>query len=222
LGYSLSKLKEDTICILIFASKLRPGILRKLLCLYKKSDQLLKSGRFGEGLWPLHPASGQFIHWLIRFHGLTRGLEVGAGIGFSTAWIVSALLSPPCKGVEGSLVSLEYFLPKVKQWEKHMRLLFGEGYEKTVTMIPSSFELWLRNAGRKKFDFVFFDQRKEDYLAHLKLLLPRLKKGAFIVADNVISHAKFCQDYLDFVKKDRRFRSVTLDIGQGIEVSQFS
>ncbi len=190
--------------------------LKKLFDLYKKSDQLLKSGKFGEGLWPLHRLSGQFIHWLIRFHGLKRGLEVGAGIGYSTGWLVAGLLE-----TGGNLSSLEYFLPKVKQWEKHMKLLFGKGYEKSVTMIPSSFELWLRHAGRKKFDFVFFDQRKEDYLSHLKLLIPHLKKGAFIVADNVISHAKFCQDYLDCVKTDPRFKSVTLKIGQGIEVSRF-
>lgn len=190
--------------------------LKKLLRLYANSDVLLKSRRFGEGLWPLDPAVGQVLHTLIRTHGLSRGLEVGAGIGYSTAWFVEAF-----RATKGSLISLEYFLPKVAQWERHMNYIFSEQFEQVVQLIPSEFTKWLTKAGPGKFDFVFFDQRKMDYLPHLKLLLPKLKKGAFITADNVVSHAHECQDYLDFVKKDRRFESFTLQLGQGLEITRY-
>lgn len=192
------------------------NVLKKLLKLYKKSNQLLKTGKFGEGLWPLSPESGQFLYWLIRFFNLKSGLEVGAGVGYSSAWLTAGF-----QKTGGHVITFEYFLPKVEQWEKHMDQLFGKQYSKTITMIPSDLERGLIHLDRQKYDFVFFDQRKEDYARHLQLLLPFLKKGAFIAVDNAISHREFCQDYLNVVKNDRRFSSTTLQLGQGIELTRY-
>ena len=191
--------------------------LRKIENLYKKSDQLLATGKFGEGLWPLHAVTGEFLFYLIRFFKLRKGIEVGAGVGYSSAWFAAAL-----KETRGHLLSFEYYLPKVKQWEVHMKNLFGQNFLDFVTMVPSEFEKSMGHLKRNRgfFDFVFFDQRKEDYFSHLKLLLPSLQKGCFIAADNVISHQGFCQEYLEFVKTDLRFMSVTLPIGQGLEISR--
>lgn len=210
--------------------------LRNIEKLYKNCDQLLSTGRFGEGLWPVSPEVGHFMYWLIRFYKLKRGVEVGAGVGFSTAWLVASSFAPlrpltpykgnqptPAKEVVDSfkLISLEYYLPKVEQWEKHMQKLFGNEYEQIVQIVPSEFTRWIKYKSREKYDFVFFDQRKEHYLSHLKLILPSLKKGAFICADNVISHADACREYLDFVKNDKSFVSVTLELGDGVEVSRY-
>ncbi|MDP3976289.1 MAG: class I SAM-dependent methyltransferase [bacterium] len=190
--------------------------LRRLSNLYKKSDQLLASGRFGEGLWPLDAAVGQLLHYVILFKKLKKGLEVGAGVGYSSSWFISAFHQ-----TKGKLVGLEYFLPKVGQLEKHLQQLFGSAYVKTADVVPSEFTQWLKKSGRGKFDFVFFDQRKMDYLPHLKLLIPRLKKGAYICADNVVSHYHECEEYLRFLRRDKRFQTVTLELGQGLEISRY-
>jgi|CXWL01.1.fsa_nt_gi predicted O-methyltransferase YrrM len=191
--------------------------LRKLLRLYKKSDQLLKSGRFGEGLWPLDPAVGQLLHELIKTKKLTRGLEVGAGIGYSTIWFTAAF-----RETKGTIVSLEYFLPKVAELEKNLESFFGSDFDKIVQVVPTDIEKLIpKLSKRSKFDFIFFDQRKFDYLGHLKQLIPFLKKSAYIAADNVISHAHECQDYLKFVKSDSRFQSVTVELGQGLELTRY-
>ncbi|MDZ4216867.1 MAG: hypothetical protein U1C97_00940 [Candidatus Gracilibacteria bacterium] len=183
--------------------------------MYKKSDQLLASGHFGEGLWPVDMESGQMMNWLIRFFSLKRGVEVGAGVGYSTGFLVSGFLV-----TGGKLVSLEYFLPKVEQLEMHLKALFGTEYGQSVQIVPSSFERWIVQPGAEKYDFVFFDQRKGDYLPHLKMLMPKLKKGAFICADNVLSHRDECQDYLNFVRGDKRFESVRFESEQGMELSR--
>ena len=143
---------------------------RKIECLYKNCEQLIGSGRFGKGLWPVDPGIGQFMYWLIRLNNLKYGLEVGAGVGISTAWLNEAFIVN-----RGKLISFEYFLPKVEQWERHMSALFGNEYESGVEMVPSEFGRWVKYAGKRRFDFVFFDQRKEHYLRHLKLILPKLK-----------------------------------------------
>ena len=69
----------------------------------------------------------------------------------------------------------------------------------------------------KRFDIVFIDGKKREYLAYLKLILKKLNKNCLIVAHNTISHKEKMQDYLQFVKK--RFISTTLPFDKGLEIS---
>ena len=192
------------------------NFLMKIQLLYKKSDQLLKSGQFGEGFWPIDPFLGQFLSLLIQQYGLKNGVEIGAGVGYSTSWLAAGF-----RETQGKLVCLEYFFPKVEQWERHMKSLFGKDYGETVQIVPSDFRKWIRHIGRRKIDFVFLDHRKNEYLESLHLLLPHLKKGAFICADNVLSHEKACREYLDFVRTDKRFQSFVVPLEEGLEVTRY-
>lgn len=72
-----------------------------------------------------------------------------------------------------------------------------------------------------KFDFVFIDAGKIDYIVYLKLFLGKLENNAIIVADNVISHNETVKEYLDFIKSDPRFDSMTLPLDAGLEISVF-
>ena len=69
------------------------------------------------------------------------------------------------------------------------------------------------------FDFVFIDADKEAYPVYLDLLLPKLLPGSVIVADNVLSHADALKPYLTRVKDDPTLESVTVPIGNGLEVT---
>lgn len=190
--------------------------LSKIESLYKKCDQFLKSGQFGEGLWPLDPQVGQLLMYIISVYRLRNGIEVGAGIGFSTSWLGAGF-----RQTGGKLVSLEYFFPKVDQLEKNLSSVLGNEYDQIVQIVPSDFRKWLKNADRSKFDFVLLDHRKNEYLECLLSLIPRLKQGAFVFADNVRSHEKECREYLDFVQNSNKFETVTLPLGQGLEMSRF-
>lgn len=203
----------DDTCL---ASPFMERMLRKIQSLYKKSDQLLASGQFGTGLWPVDPVVGHFLMQLIIQYGLKNGLEIGAGVGYSSGWLGAGF-----QVTGGKLTSLEYFLPKVHQWEKHMKYLFGSPFDGHVEIVPSDFRKWVKHLGRKKLDFVFLDHRKNEYLESLQALLPHLKKGAFVCADNVTSHPKECAEYLKFVRNDKRFESATLEMGQGLELSRY-
>jgi len=181
--------------------------------MYNKVDQKLGTGLFGKGLWPVDQCVGQILYSIIKLYNLKSGLEVGAGVGYSTSFLVAGFLE-----TAGSLVSCEYFLPKVKELESNLRKIYGIQYEQVVQIVPSDVRRLNMSVVKKKFDFVFFDQRKGDYLEHLKLILPNLKRGAFICADNVISHQIECYDFLNFVRNDTRFSTVTVKIGDGLEI----
>lgn len=190
--------------------------LSRFFHILQKESELLDTGQFGEGLWPIDPVLGQFLYWLIRTKGLRHGLEVGAGVGYSTFWIAKALSEK-----EGKLTTFEFFPPKVEQLEQHLMKFFGKEYHQFINVVPSSFTKGYAHLGPQKFDFVFFDQRKSDYLKHLQMMLPKLKKGAYICADNVLSHPDASQEYLDFVRRDQRFETIIVSEGAGLSVSRY-
>ena len=66
-------------------------------------------------------------------------------------------------------------------------------------------------------ELVLIDCEKEDYERFLALL--RLAPGALVVADNILSHGLV--DYVRAVRSYAGVESVTLAIGQGLEVSRF-
>jgi predicted O-methyltransferase YrrM len=48
-----------------------------------------------------------------------------------------------------------------------------------------------------KFDFVFIDAWKPDYIKYLKLILPKMKPGGVITAHNVTSQGGSMKGFLD-------------------------
>jgi predicted O-methyltransferase YrrM len=63
----------------------------------------------------------------------------------------------------------------------------------------------------KKFDMVFSDGTKEQYLKYLKLVEKNLKKGSVIVADNAGVFKTSMWDYLEYVRNSGRYNSRTLE-----------
>jgi len=61
-----------------------------------------------------------------------------------------------------------------------------------------------------RFDFVFIDALKNEYLAYLRAVEPKLKARAVIVADNVIKYADEMRDFLDAVQNDPKYRTVII------------
>ena len=70
------------------------------------------------------------------------------------------------------------------------------GLDKTVTTIEGD-ALEILPGLEGKYDFVFFDALKEDYLKYFKAIEDNLEPGAVIVADNVIKMGSQMQDFLD-------------------------
>jgi predicted O-methyltransferase YrrM len=60
-----------------------------------------------------------------------------------------------------------------------------------------------------KFDLIFLDAVKNEYLQYLRLIEAKdlLKEGAIVVADNVIIYENEMQDYLEYVRNSVRYNS---------------
>ena len=84
-----------------------------------------------------------------------------------------------------------------------------------------------------KFDLVFIDADKENYLNYFELILPKMKKGGIILSDNVLwsgkvleplhpndESTKVLMEYNQVLATDSRIETVLLPIRDGLTVSR--
>ena len=69
------------------------------------------------------------------------------------------------------------------------------------------------------FDVVFLDADRPGYLTYLELVVPKLRSGGLLIADNATSHAHELTDYLARVKSHPQLFAVTIPIGNGEEIA---
>ena len=84
-----------------------------------------------------------------------------------------------------------------------------------------------------KFDLVFIDADKENYLNYFEMILPKMNKGGIILSDNVLWSGKVLEpihpndistkilvEYNQLLKDDPRVETVLLPIRDGLTVSR--
>jgi len=143
-----------------------------------------------------------------------RGIEVGSANGFGA---INMGIGFARTG--GHLYTLEINPRMMKECRENLQKV---GLEKTVTCIEGDALKTLPTL-EGEFDFVFIDAVKRDYFKYFKLIEPKLKPGAVIVADNVIRSAKAMQDFLDYIQKSPNYDTViiraSMEKGDGLSVS---
>jgi len=152
---------------------------------------------------PLNTTIGDAIilRILVESMKAKRGIEVGSangcgainmGIGFERTG--------------GHLYTLEINPRMVKECRENLKKV---GLENTVTCIEGDALKTLPTL-EGEFDFVFIDAVKRDYFKYLKLIEPKLKAGAVVVADNVIRSARAMKDFLDYIQESPNYDTVII------------
>ena len=85
----------------------------------------------------------------------------------------------------------------------------------------------------KKFDLVFIDADKENYINYFQMIVPMMNKGGVILSDNVLWSGKVLEDvkandkstkvlleYNELLKNDPRVETVLLPIRDGLTMSR--
>lgn len=138
---------------------------------------------------------------LVESAGCKRGVEVGSNKGFGAINMGIAF-----ERTGGHLYTLEIVPRLVKQCRENLEAV---GLEKTVTCIEGDALETMKDL-EGEFDFVFIDAVKSDYMKYLKLIEPKLKPGAVIVADNVIKSKRAMQDFLDYIENGPDYDTVII------------
>ncbi|MCH8067497.1 MAG: O-methyltransferase [Nanoarchaeota archaeon] len=153
--------------------------------------------------------TGKFFYNLVLISKAKNILEIGASNGYSTIWLAEA-----AKQNNGKVTTIEISENKIKMAKenfnraklKNIKIIHGDALKE----IPKL---------KEKFDFMFIDAIKRDYIKYLKLNEKNLKKGAVIVADNAIIFKEKMKHYLNYLQNNKNYSSVLVPIGTGIEFS---
>ncbi|MHB8535682.1 MAG: O-methyltransferase, partial [Sulfuricaulis sp.] len=124
------------------------------------------------------PFEGALLAMLVRLTGARRILEIGCFTGYSALCMAEAL---PKSGrlttceIDPKRATIARSFFKRNRHGRKINLLLGPALE-SITQLPRA----------TKFDFVFIDADKENYVNYYEAVLPRLRPGGLIVADNVL------------------------------------
>lgn len=177
---------------------------------------------------------GTFLRMLVQLTRPERVLEIGSFTGYSAVAMGLGMLSqtppltPPPGGRGRVLLHTIEVNPELEEGirrfisaaglEEHVILHIGEALQ----IIPLLDEVW---------DLVFIDADKPNYLNYYNLVLPRVRPGGLIIADNVLWDGKVTGEiekmdkdtlgileFNDFVHRDERVENIILPIRDGLMV----
>ena len=199
-------------------------ILRVLSSLGRESDRQRKGKSAqppGSEMIAITQDTGVFFSLLLRAIHATSVLEIGTSSGYSSLWFADALLSNATKGKLPSIVTIESNPDKVKWARDNFRKAGVESIVKVIEGEATNVLSQLRNS-RKRFDFVFIDADKENIISYFELVLPMVRPGGIVAADNMLLPEHFrrhMKKYAMYLSRRTDVQTVTVPIGMGEEVT---
>ena len=165
---------------------------------------------------------GTFLEMLCSLMGARRVLEIGTFTGYSALCMARALPE------DGEVVTLDInpdatriaqsFFDRVP-YGKKIRIVLGDALT-SVRALPTT----------ESFDLVFIDADKERYPEYYELVLPLLRKGGLLVADNtlwsgrvlapVVATDHAITRFNDIVTADPRVQNVLLSVRDGMMLAR--
>lgn len=166
----------------------------------------------GQEMLAITADTGVFFSILLRAIKAKRVLEVGTSTGFSTLWFAAAV------GKKGRIVTIEMDSQKIERARKNFK---QAGVDRLIE-IKQGVALDVLRQLKGKFDFVLLDADKENIVKYFDLVLPLVRKGGIVVADNMLfppHYRPMMKKYARHARSKRNVQSVTVPIGMGEEIT---
>lgn len=168
------------------------------------------------------PVQGKMLEFISKMIRPDRILEIGTFMGYSALCLAKGLTS------HGKLYTIEirkedadisrnYFSKSL--YDK--KIILHEG--NALDIIPTLDETW---------NLIFIDADKVNYINYYELILPRLRKGGFLLADNVLFHGEVLKDNItgknakaihafnEHIASDKRIEHVMMTVRDGVMLVQ--
>ena len=163
----------------------------------------------------------QFLHLIIKISNIKKVLEIGTFTGLSTLSMALALSD------DGKIIALD----KNNETNKVATDFFKKANQehKIKTLIKPALES-LDEIKNEKFDLVFIDADKTNYIEYYERSLKLLNKNGLIIIDNVLWYGevvnqnntdKFTKNIKEFnnhISKDERIEKLIVPLGDGMTV----
>lgn len=120
-------------------------------------------------------------------------LEIGMAVGFSASFMSQFLPD------DGYIKTIDRYPLMIEQAKKNFKKF---NLEDKITILEGDANDILP-ALDEKFDFVFMDAAKGQYITILPEVLRLTKKGSIIMADDILQEGRICRDYYDIPRRQR-------------------
>jgi predicted O-methyltransferase YrrM len=166
------------------------------------------------------PIKGEIIVDIIKKYKPKRILEIGTLHGYSAILMANCLLSVnnnvgkdndnanketivTCLEIDQQLANIARKNIEKAGLSDRIEVITGDALEN----IPTLNKYY-------RFDLVFIDAVKNQYLRYLKLVEENglLNKKSVVVADNILIYENEMKDYLDYVRNSGKYNSYTTEI----------
>ncbi|HET6779691.1 MAG TPA: O-methyltransferase [Nitrososphaera sp.] len=158
--------------------------------------------------------TGMFFSVVLKAIKARSILEVGTSTGFSTLWFADAM----DKSHSTRIITIEMNPKKVERALKNFK---EAGLDKMIE-ITQGIALDLLYKLKGKFDFVFLDADKENIIRYFDIVLPMVRIGGIVAADNMLypdHYRPAMRKYARHVHTKPNVQSVTVPIGMGEEIT---
>ena len=196
-------------------SQAEPELLAKL---NKETYQKIMQPRMLSGHF-----QGRVLSMLSKIIRPKHILEIGTYTGYAALCLAEGLAENGTLDtidIEEELVDFQRKYFDASPWKDQIFQYLGDAVE----IIPTL---------NKKFDLVFIDADKENYVNYFHLIVPMMNKGGIILSDNVLWSGKVLEevkpndkstpvllDYNQLLNTDPRVETVLLPIRDGLTVSR--
>lgn len=163
---------------------------------------------------------GRMLKMFVRMIRPTRVLELGTFTGYSALCLAEGMADDAeLHTVEINDELEEFIMSHFADTPVSSRIHLHTG--DAAEIIPTLPGGW---------DLVFIDANKRNYLDYYRLVLPQVKEGGFIIADNTLWHGKVTDpsardaqtagilEFNDFVAADRSVEKVIIPLRDGLTV----
>jgi predicted O-methyltransferase YrrM len=148
------------------------------------------------------PIKGEIIAAIIKKYKPKNILEIGTLYGYSAILMADKLPE------DGKLITLE--VDKLIADIARKNIADAGLLDRKIDVIIANALEIIPNLDWK-FDLLFLDAAKDEYLKYLKLSEKKLNKGSVIIADNVEVSKDEMLDYLEYVRNNKTYRSKTIE-----------
>ena len=151
------------------------------------------------------PDAGRFVALLAAAAPPGRYIEIGTSAGYSTLWLALA-----CRLAGRRVTTFEVLEEKAKLARETFALT---GVDDVVEFVHGDAREHLPELS--DIAFCFLDAEKEVYGECYEAVVPRMKPGGLLVADNAINHEAILRPMLDRALSDERVDAMIVPIAKG-------
>lgn len=151
---------------------------------------------------------GQFLNAMIKIKKPKQILEIGSANGYSTLWMASA-----ARKVGAKIQTMDHSEPTFAQLEKNLQ---ETGFIDVVRpYLGKALQVIGDFSSDLKFDFVFVDGQKAQYLDFWQAIKPRLADEPVVIFDDMLAFPEKTKPFSDYLETLVGWDQLVLPIDEG-------